>query len=57
VVDCCAGGGSLIAACEVHGRHARCIELDPRYVDAAVTRWELLTGRRAVLVQTNKGAQ
>lgn len=51
VVDCCAGGGSLLIACEMEHRIARCIEIDPRYVDAIVSRWEALTGRQAQLVR------
>jgi DNA modification methylase len=31
-------------ACENTGRRARLIELDPKYVDVIVTRWQSLTG-------------
>jgi DNA modification methylase len=41
------GAGSTLIAAEKTGRKARLIELEPRYVDATVRRWEALTGRRA----------
>jgi len=34
---------------ETTGRQARLIELDPKYVDVIVTRWQDYTGRKAVL--------
>ena len=37
----------MIAA-EKTGRKARLIELDPRYVDATIKRWETFTGARAI---------
>lgn len=60
VVDCCAGGGSLLIACEMEHRIARCIEIDPRYVDAIIARWQGITGQQARLLErleTNEGAQ
>ena len=44
-----AGSGSTLIACETTGRHARLIELDPRYVDVIVKRWQDYTGQKAVL--------
>jgi DNA modification methylase len=44
------GVGATLIAAEKTGRKARLIELDPRYVDATVKRWETLTGGRAVKV-------
>ena len=49
VLDAFAGSGSTMIACEKTGRHARLIELDPKYVDTAVIRWQQFTGRDAVL--------
>jgi DNA modification methylase len=46
VLDPFAGSGST---CEKIGRQARLIELDPKYVDAAVMRWQEFTGGEAVL--------
>ena len=39
-------------ACEKTGRRARLIELDPKYVDVIVKRWEEFTGKKAVLNST-----
>jgi len=39
VLDAFAGSGSLMIACEQLGRKSRMIELDPKYVDAIVSRW------------------
>ncbi len=47
VLDPFAGSGSTLVACERSGRAARLIELDPRFCDVIVGRWERLTGRRA----------
>lgn len=52
VVDPFAGSGTTIIACERCDREARGIELDPKYVDRTIRRWERLTGDRAVHVDT-----
>ncbi len=44
-------GSQLIAAEQLH-RRCRAIELEPRFVDVAVRRWQKLTGRSAVLEGT-----
>ena len=49
VLDPFNGSGTTIMACEQNGRSAYCMELDPRYVDAAISRWEAFTGLKAVL--------
>lgn len=49
VLDQFGGSGSTLIACETEKRRARLMEIDPRYVDAEVKRWETLTGRTAVL--------
>lgn len=41
------GSGTTIIACEKSSRRARAIELDPRYVDLAVRRWQDYTGQSA----------
>lgn len=43
------GSGTTMVACEQTGRACRAIELDPRYVDVAVKRWQAFTGEAAVL--------
>ena len=47
--DSFGGSGSTLITCETTGRQARLIELDPRYVDVIVRRWQDYTGRKAVL--------
>ncbi len=49
VLDPFDGSGSTLIACEKSGRRARLIELDPRYGDVVVRRWEAYTGQRATL--------
>ena len=50
VLDAFGGSGSTLIACEQTKRVARLIELDPKYCDVIVTRWENLTGLKAELV-------
>ncbi|HGG60425.1 MAG TPA: site-specific DNA-methyltransferase, partial [Gammaproteobacteria bacterium] len=49
VLDPFGGSGSTLIACEKSGRRARLIELDPRYVDVIVRRWQEYTGNEAML--------
>lgn len=49
VLDCFGGSGTTLIACEQSGKHARLLELDPRYCDVIVQRWETFTGRKAEL--------
>jgi DNA modification methylase len=46
-----AGSGTTIVACEQHGRRCLAIELEPRYVQVTIDRWEAFTGQRAVHVE------
>lgn len=41
------GGGSTLVACEKAGRRCRLIEIEPKWCDVIVARWEQLTGRKA----------
>ena len=43
------GSGTTIIACEKEARLAFAIELEPAYIDVAVTRWQNFTGKQAVL--------
>ena len=43
------GSGSTLIACEKAGRQARLIELDPKYVDTIILRWQEFSGGTAVL--------
>ena len=47
VLDPFGGSGSTLIACEVLGLRGRLVELDPRYVDVIVARWQNLTGKQA----------
>lgn len=49
VLDAFSGSGTTIIAAEQTGRKAHAIELDPRYVDVAIRRWEKETGKSAML--------
>lgn len=48
VHDCFGGSGSTLIACEKTGRHARLMELDPKYVDVIIKRWQDFTGKEAI---------
>ena len=50
VLDLFGGSGSTLMACEKTGRKARLMELDPKYCDVIVKRWEDFTGRKAELL-------
>ncbi len=52
ILDAFAGSGSTILAAEQIGRRAFCIEIDPRYADVAITRWQRYTRKDAVLAST-----
>lgn len=47
VLDPFGGSGTTLIACEKAGRRARLIELDPKYVDVIVKRWQVYTGEEA----------
>ena len=51
VLDLFGGSGSTLIACEQLNRKCRTMELDPRYCDVIVKRWETLTGKTAELVK------
>src|SRR6202171_4544520 len=50
VLDPFCGSGTILIAAGKTGRRARAIELDPKYVDVAIRRWEQFTGKYAVLL-------
>jgi len=50
VIDLFGGSGSTLIACEKTGRSCRMMELDPKYCDVIVNRWEEFTGKKAELV-------
>jgi DNA modification methylase len=47
VLDCFGGSGTTLIACEKTNRRARLIELDPKYVDVIIQRWQDYTGKKA----------
>ena len=51
VVDLFGGSGSTLMACEKTGRVNRTMELDPKYCDVIVKRWEDFTGKKAILAE------
>lgn len=48
VLDVFGGSGTTMIACEQNKRHAYLMELDPRYVDVIIRRWEEFTGEQAI---------
>lgn len=51
VGDIFGGSGTTLIAAEQTGRRCRMMELDPKYVDVIIERWETLTGQKAELLQ------
>jgi len=49
VYDPFLGSGTTLAAAELNERVCYGIELDPKYVDVIVQRWQQLTGKQATL--------
>lgn len=56
VLDLFGGSGSTLIACEKTGRHCRMMELDPKYCDVIIKRWEDFTGKKATLEVKNEAA-
>ena len=50
ILDCFGGSGSTLIACEQLNRKCYMVELDPKYCDVIVDRWEKFTGEKAVKV-------
>lgn len=48
VLDVFGGSGSTLIACENLNRRARLLELDPKYVDVIIRRWQDYTGKEAI---------
>ena len=47
VLDCFGGSGTTMIAAEKSGRVARLMELDPKYCDVVVRRWQEHSGKKA----------
>lgn len=54
VVDLFGGSGTTLLACEQLNRACYMMELDPKYVDVIIDRWEKFTGKKAVLLNGNR---
>ena len=52
VLDSFGGSGTTLLAAEKNGRFARLMELDPKYVDVIVKRWQEFTGKQATHAAT-----
>ena len=50
ILDLFGGSGSTLIACEQLNRNCYMMELDPKYVDVIINRWEQYTGKKAVLL-------
>jgi len=54
VLDSFGGSGTTLIAAEEHGRYARLMELDPKYCDVIIKRWQDFTGNKATLESTGQ---
>ena len=52
VLDCFGGSGSTLIACEQLNRKCYMCELDPKYCDVIIERWENLTGKKATRIKS-----
>lgn len=54
VMDLFGGSGSTLIACQKLGRTGFIMELDPKYIDVIITRWQDFTGQQAIHVESGK---
>ena len=54
ILDVFGGSGSTIIACESTSRRAMVVDLDPKYCDVIIQRWQNYTGNNAVLESTDE---
>ena len=54
ILDLFGGSGSTLIACEKIKRKAMLMELDEKYVDVIITRWENFTGKKAIHIESGK---
>jgi len=52
VYDAFGGSGTTLIACEHTKRRCIIVEIDPEYCDQTIKRWEILTGKRATLLES-----
>jgi site-specific DNA-methyltransferase (adenine-specific) len=56
-LDLFGGSGTTLIACEKNNRQACLMELDPKFVDVIVKRWEEYTGKKAERVPNEQSAE
>ena len=54
IYDPFGGSGTTLMSCEKTQRKCFMMEIDPRYVDAIILRWQKLTGKKAINQLTNE---
>jgi DNA modification methylase len=54
VLDSFGGSGTTIIAAEKHGRYGRLMELDPKYCDVIIKRWQDFSGKVAIHAETGE---
>lgn len=54
VLDFFGGSGSTLIACEKTKRNCQMMELDPKYIDVIITRWQDFVGKEAVHIESGK---
>ena len=54
ILDLFGGSGSTLIACEKTARDCRMMELDPKYCDVIIKRWQDFTGQQATIESTGQ---
>jgi DNA modification methylase len=54
IVDLFGGSGTTLIACEKTNRKCMMMELDPKYVDVIVKRWQEYTGKKAIHAESGE---
>jgi DNA modification methylase len=54
ILDAFAGSGTIFIAAQKTGRRARAIEIDPKYCDTSIVRWQAFAKDDAILVETGE---
>jgi len=54
VLDSFGGSGTTLIAAQKNGRHARLMEIDPKYCDVIIKRWQEYSGEVAILEETGE---
>ena len=54
VLDAFGGSGSTLIACEKIGRKCRMMELEPKYCDVIIKRWQSFAGKLSILLSTGQ---